>query len=80
MSNNSSPAPQTLPDLRPLPLIERKARLRKLIPKDHPRLRYVDHIEEKGEFVYKHAVANELEGVVASALNRRMWEGVAETG
>ena len=51
-------------DLRPLPLMERKRRLRKLIPSDHPRLRYVDHIEEEGEFVYKHAIANGLEGVV----------------
>ena len=51
-------------DLRSLPLIERKARLRKLIPKDHPRLRYVDHIETEGEFVYRHAIANGLEGVV----------------
>jgi ATP-dependent DNA ligase len=32
-------------DLRPLPLLERKARLRKLIGKDRPRLRYVDHID-----------------------------------
>lgn len=52
-------------DLRGLPLIERKARLMKLIPKDHQRLRCVDHIETEGEFVYKHAVANGLEGVVA---------------
>ena len=51
-------------DLRPLPLIERKKRLRKLIPADHPRLRYVDHIEREGEFVYKHAIANGLEGAV----------------
>ena len=35
-------------DLRALPLIERKTRLRKLIPADHPRLRYVDHIETEG--------------------------------
>ena len=29
-------------DLRPLPLIERKAKLRKLIPADHPRLFHAD--------------------------------------
>jgi bifunctional non-homologous end joining protein LigD len=69
-------------DLRPLPLIERKTRLRKLIPKDHPRLRYVDHIEEKGEFVYRHAVANELEGVVGKRADSlyvgRTQQGLAE--
>jgi bifunctional non-homologous end joining protein LigD len=51
-------------DLRSLPLIERKRRLRKLISSDHPRLRYVDHIETEGEYVYKHAIANGLEGIV----------------
>src|SRR5437762_13198975 len=35
-------------DLRKLPLIERKQRLRKVIPPEHSRLLYVDHIEERG--------------------------------
>jgi hypothetical protein len=30
----------------------------------HSRLRYVDHIETEGEFGYRHAIANGLEGVV----------------
>jgi bifunctional non-homologous end joining protein LigD len=44
-------------DLRKLPLLERKARLRKLLPADHPRLCYVDYIEKEGEFMFKHAVS-----------------------
>jgi bifunctional non-homologous end joining protein LigD len=52
-------------DLRTRPLLERKERLRKLIPTANERLRYVDHIENEGEYVFRHAVANGLEGVVA---------------
>ena len=50
-------------DLRSLPLLERKARLRELIS-DTPRLRYVDYIETQGEAMYKHAVQIGLEGVI----------------
>jgi len=52
-------------DLRGLPLLERKARLRKLMPRDHSRLAYVDHIETEGEFLFKHAVKAGMEGVMA---------------
>ena len=33
-------------DLRALPLVERKSRLRALVPDEDPRLLYVDHVEE----------------------------------
>lgn len=36
-------------DLRQLPLIERKSRLRKVIPQQTPRLQHIDNIETKGE-------------------------------
>jgi bifunctional non-homologous end joining protein LigD len=52
-------------DLRALPLIERKKRLRKLIPKNTSRLAFVDHIEREGEFVFRHAVKAGMEGVMA---------------
>lgn len=42
-------------DLRPLALIERKALLRKLLPKDHPRRKYVDHLIERGLEMFKFA-------------------------
>jgi bifunctional non-homologous end joining protein LigD len=51
-------------DLRSLPLIERKAKLRKLIPRDHPRLAFVDHIETEGELLFSHAVKAGMEGVM----------------
>jgi bifunctional non-homologous end joining protein LigD len=52
-------------DLRALPLLERKKRLRELIPKKSGRLHYVDHIETEGEFVFRGAVKAGMEGVMA---------------
>jgi bifunctional non-homologous end joining protein LigD len=52
-------------DLRALPLVERKKRLKKLMPKKKARLVYVDHIETEGEFVFKGAVKAGMEGVMA---------------
>jgi bifunctional non-homologous end joining protein LigD len=47
-------------DLRALPLIERKARLKKLMRRKQPPLLYVDHIEARGRsfcaFTHKVAV------------------------
>ena len=58
-------------DLRSLPLIERKERLRKLIPAQHPRLRFVDYLEERGEFMYQHAMQIGMEGVVGKRADSR---------
>ncbi len=51
-------------DLRPLPLRERKAVLRRLLPRAGP-LRYADHVETRGEDLFREARARGLEGVVA---------------
>ena len=47
------------------PLIERKARLQKLLPKDHHALLYVQHFESPGAKVLKQVCAMDLEGIVA---------------
>src|SRR5207245_1662017 len=47
-------------DLRKLPLIERKQRLRKLIPSEPSRLLYVDHIEGRGCALFRGGVPNGL--------------------
>ena len=52
-------------DLRKLPLVERKARLKKLIGTRQSAFLYVDHIEEKGRIVFEHACRLDLEGIVA---------------
>ncbi|MCY3612520.1 MAG: DNA ligase D [Gemmatimonadetes bacterium] len=51
-------------DLRGVPLLERKAILREVLPSTGP-LRYSDHIPEQGEAMYRHVVGLGLEGVVA---------------
>src|SRR5687768_7502294 len=58
-------------DLRPLPVIERKARLRRLIPKrpSVPAIRR--YVETEGEFMFAHAVSIGREGVSVSERTRR---------
>jgi bifunctional non-homologous end joining protein LigD len=51
-------------DLRALPLVERKAMARELLPDAGP-LKFADHIEETGEAFYQHARKLGLEGIVA---------------
>ena len=51
-------------DLRPLPLLERKGWLARVLPPAGP-LRYSDHIEERGEEFFEQAVAMGLEGTMA---------------
>jgi bifunctional non-homologous end joining protein LigD len=50
-------------DLRPLPLSARKAALRRVLPPVGP-LRYLEHVEEEGETLYREAERLGLEGVV----------------
>ena len=51
-------------DLRSLPLLKRKALLRKVLPEAGP-LRYSEHFEKDGEALYDRAVGMGLEGIVA---------------
>lgn len=52
-------------DLRPAPLIERKAALEVLMRSAPAVLRYSEHFEEDGELVLRHACQLSLEGVVS---------------
>src|SRR5947208_1951985 len=51
-------------DLRSLPLVKRKALLRKVLPEAGP-LRYSEHFEQEGEALDDRAVGMGLEGIVA---------------
>jgi len=53
-------------DLRPLPLLQRKDLLRRLLPASGP-LRFADHVEEQGEALFRAARDLGLEGLVAKA-------------
>ena len=60
-------------DLRELPLIERKRRLKRLI---RPPVLYVDHFEAHGMDLFKATCDNDLEGIVAKLLlSRRYYLG-----
>jgi len=50
-------------DLRGLPLLERKAFLREVLPTVGP-IRYADHIAEQGEAMFEHVERMRLEGIV----------------
>jgi bifunctional non-homologous end joining protein LigD len=53
-------------DLRGLPLLERKRRLKRLVPRRAPsRLAFVDHVRGHGRVLYAAACERDLEGVVA---------------
>jgi bifunctional non-homologous end joining protein LigD len=51
-------------DLRSLPVIERKERLRKLIPSGTPILLYVDYIKANGMELFKLAASIGMEGII----------------
>jgi bifunctional non-homologous end joining protein LigD len=57
-------------DLRQLPLIERKIRLRKLIEKsDCERIIYTQHIEMRGCVLYRAICKKDLEGIICKKKN-----------
>ncbi len=56
-------------DLRGLPLIGRKAALRRIVPPQPARLLYVEHIAERGIEFYHAACEMHLEGIVAKLAN-----------
>ncbi|HZR84756.1 MAG TPA: hypothetical protein VFD92_26915 [Candidatus Binatia bacterium] len=51
-------------DLRDLPLIDRKRRLRRVVPRDSTSALYLDHVEGAGIALYQWACERDLEGIV----------------
>lgn len=52
-------------DLCGLPLLERKRRLREIMPSAGSRLLYLDHVAERGGDLFRLACERDLEGIVA---------------
>jgi bifunctional non-homologous end joining protein LigD len=52
-------------DLRPLPLLARKDRLKRLLPARSPHMLYVDHVRATGTELYQVVCQLDLEGIVA---------------
>jgi bifunctional non-homologous end joining protein LigD len=51
-------------NLRGLPLLERKRRLRRIMPRVESRLRLMEHIEARGVDLFRAACERDLEGIV----------------
>jgi bifunctional non-homologous end joining protein LigD len=51
-------------DLRPFPLIQRKRRLKAILPRSGSRVLYVDHIVGRGSDLFREACRRDLEGIV----------------
>jgi bifunctional non-homologous end joining protein LigD len=51
-------------DLRILPLVERKAALKKLLRRKGARILYLDHVESDGVLLFEQIVKMDLEGIV----------------
>ena len=64
-------------DLREFPQLERKRQLRRLIPRESSRLRYVDHITGRGCALFAAACRRDLEGVVAKWAHGSYQRGLA---
>ena len=58
-------------DVRQIPLIERKAELRRLLPRRSRCLLYVDHVRSTGKLLFAWACAWDLEGIVAKRADSR---------
>lgn len=56
-------------DLRPLPLVERKAMLKKLLRRKRSRILYLDHVDGDGRLLFEHVVKLDLEGIVCKEKN-----------
>jgi len=53
-------------DLRPVPLVERKKKLKKLIERSEgSEILYAQHIEEHGKLLFQETIERNLEGIVA---------------
>jgi hypothetical protein len=56
---------QLIEDLGGWPLLERKRRLRAILPRVDDRLVYLDHVERRGVDLFTAVCAHDLEGIVA---------------
>ncbi len=66
-------------DLRPLPLTERKQRLKRALAKAAANIRYVDHFVAAGDAVLQSACRMDLEGIVSKRLDAPYRSGRSET-
>lgn len=57
-------------DLRPLPLIERKGMLKRLVRRKRARMPYLDQVESDGCLLFDQVLKMDLEGIAVSGKTR----------
>jgi bifunctional non-homologous end joining protein LigD len=62
-------------DVTALPLLERKSLLEKIIPEEHPVLRYSDHVVGEGKKFFDLAMKQGLEGIMAKKADSKYYLG-----
>ena len=60
-----------------MPLLERKAVLKKLIRRKRPRLLYLDYVESDGVLLFEQIVKIDLEGIVSASGFTTKWPQLA---
>lgn len=65
-------------DIRDLPLIERKKKLRKLIGRATAGIQFVDHLKGDGEAVFRHVCEMGLEGIVSKRIDAPYRSGLSK--
>jgi bifunctional non-homologous end joining protein LigD len=66
-------------DLRALPLVERKLRLRKLLARRSDGVQLVEHLEGDGATIFAHACRLGLEGIVCKRADSPYRAGASKT-
>jgi bifunctional non-homologous end joining protein LigD len=66
-------------DLREQPLIERKARLKKLLGRKRTALQYVEHLEGDGQEIFEHVCRMGLEGIVSKRSDSHYRAGTSKS-
>jgi bifunctional non-homologous end joining protein LigD len=66
-------------DLRPLPLGERKNRLRELLRRERDGMRYNEHLQGDGAQMFAHACDMGLEGIISKDRTRPYQSGPSKT-
>jgi ATP-dependent DNA ligase len=66
-------------DFRAKPLLERKARLAKLLRKDREGIEYVEHLQGDGARIFAHVCKLGLEGIVSKRIDMRYQPGPSKS-
>lgn len=62
-------------DLRNIPLIQRKELLKSILPENHSKIKFCDHVYKKGTSFFKEVAKMGMEGIIAKLISSPYLEG-----